>query len=304
MKKTLLTLAALACATIMSAQSLFVGTYNLRQKNSDDSIEGNVWGTRAKMIAEQINFYEPDIFGTQELFYGQLQDIKRQLPDYTYIGVAREDGKKEGEHSAIFYNKTRFELLKSGNFWISQTPDVAGSMGWDAACTRICTWGQFSDRKSGFKFYYFNVHLDHVGVTARREGMKLVLSKMKEVAGENGAAILTGDFNVSQKEEAYDVVVSSGLLKDTYVAADYRFAPNGTFNDFNPNRWTDERIDHIFVTKKFNVRRYAVITDSYWTPNTETSADNNASGKKKKEKYTRRNISDHYPVFAKITFNK
>ena len=125
-------MAVMAFAAAMSAQSLFVGTYNIRYKNADDSIEGNAWSVRSKVLAEQINFYEPDVFGTQEVLYEQLEDLKRGLDKYDYIGVGRDDGKRAGEYSAIFYDKKRFTLLRNGHFWLSEHPDRPGK-GWDAA---------------------------------------------------------------------------------------------------------------------------------------------------------------------------
>lgn len=306
MKKSLFLIAALAFAAIASAQTLFVGTYNIRYKNDGDSIKGNVWSVRSKVIADQINFYEPDIFGTQEVLYTQLEDLKRELDGYDYIGVGRDDGKHAGEYSAIFYDKKRFNLLKNGNFWLSEHPDRPG-LGWDAACTRICTWGQFCDKKTGFKFFYFNLHMDHVGVVARREGAKLVISKIKELAGHGAAVILTGDFNVNQKNEIYKIFSNSGILKDTYASAERRFSTNGTWQDFNNQQWSDQRIDHIFVSPKFNVRRYGMVTDSYWTASKLTPEQIEEAKKHMEPGYEpreRRSPSDHYPVFAKIVFKK
>ena len=299
-------MAVMAFAAAMSAQSLFVGTYNIRYKNADDSIEGNAWSVRSKVLAEQINFYEPDVFGTQEVLYEQLEDLKRGLDKYDYIVVGRDDGKRAGEYSAIFYDKKRFTLLRNGHFWLSEHPDRPGK-GWDAACTRICTWGQFRDKTNGFKFYYFNLHMDHVGVVARREGAKLVISKIKDIAGTASPVILTGDFNVDQTNEIYRIFSDSGILKDCYAFADRRFATNGTWNDFKSYQWTTHRIDHIFVSPKFNVRRYGVVTDSYWTPMEQTEEQKAADKKHFDEGYGRRErrmISDHYPVFAKIVFRK
>lgn len=306
MKKTFLTLAAMAFAATVAAQSLFVGSYNIRYKNSDDSIKGNAWSVRYKVLVEQINFYEPDVFGAQEVLYTQLEDMKRGLDGYDYIGVGRDDGVRDGEYAAIFYKKTQFDLLRNGHFWLSETPDKPG-LGWDAACTRICTWGQFRDKQSKFKFYYFNLHMDHVGIVARREGAKLVIRKIKELAGDGTPVILTGDFNVDQNDEIYKIFSESGILKDTYANADRRFATNGTWNDFKSYVWTESRIDHIFVSPKFDVRRYAVITDSYWTPMT-LSPEQQAEDKKHlasdQVRRERRSPSDHYPVFAKIVFKK
>ncbi|MBQ2167810.1 MAG: endonuclease/exonuclease/phosphatase family protein, partial [Prevotella sp.] len=134
------------------------------------------------------------------------------------------------------------------------------------------------------KFYFFNLHMDHVGVVARREAAKLVVSRIKEMA-QDAPVVLTGDFNVDQTDEIYSIFTQSGILKDSYENARIRFAENGTFNSFKVETKTDSRIDHVFVSPSFKVEAYGLRTDSYW-----------AKG--------RRNLSDHYPVFVKLRGGK
>lgn len=134
-------------------------------------------GGKGKVMTDQIAFEQPDIFGTQEMLAGQISDFEKLLPEYSHIGVARDDGKSAGEHSAIFYREERVKLLRHGDFWLSETPEKP-SLGWDAACVRICTWGEFKERKSGKRFFFFNLHMDHVGVVARREAAKLVVDRI------------------------------------------------------------------------------------------------------------------------------
>lgn len=166
MKRYLLSAVALCFAMAMSAQSLFVGSYNIRYHNSGDDRNGNVWKTRCKVICDQVNFESPDIFGAQEVLHAQLGDMLGALDGYDYIGVGRDNGKTKGEYAAIFYKKDRVKLLNKGNFWLNETPDKP-KLGWDAACIRICSWGEFEQAETGFRFYYFNLHMDHVGVVAR-----------------------------------------------------------------------------------------------------------------------------------------
>lgn len=306
MKRYFSTALALAFTMAMSAQSLFVGTYNIRQHNSGDDKEGNVWSVRSKVIADQINFEDPDAFGTQECFKPQLDDLTARLDGYAHIGVAREDGKEQGEYSAIFYKKSRLQLLHYGNFWLSETPEKPG-LGWDAACIRICTWGEFKQKATGFKFYYFNLHMDHVGIVARREAAKLAVKKIKEIA-KGAPVVLTGDFNVDQTDEIYQIFTTSGVLKDSYVCADHRFAENGTFNAFKPWLKSDSRIDHVFVSPKFNVERYGMLTNMYWTKNPDCDADSekgkDAPQELRFKQYQVRTPSDHYPVLVKMTYRK
>ncbi len=306
MKRLIMSATSLAFAVAMNAQSLFVGTYNIRNHNSDDDREGNVWATRCKVICDQMNFEDPDIFGTQEVLVGQLHDLLSSLDGYAYIGVGRDDGKEDGEYSAIFYKKDRLELLRHDNFWLSETPGRP-SLGWDAACIRICTWGEFHQKDTGFKFYYFNLHMDHVGTVARREAAKLAVKKIKEIA-KGAPVVLTGDFNVDQNDEIYTIFTTSGVLKDSYVCAARRFSENGTFNDFKPLLKSGSRIDHVFVSPAFDVNRYGMLTNMYWTRDNAAAADSvkgkNAPQEIDFSEYTLRTPSDHYPVLVKMNYRK
>ena len=293
MKKTAAFIALFAfCMLSVQAQELRVGTYNIRYKNADDSIKGNVWSKRCQVICDQVNVESPDVWGAQEVLHSQLQDMLARLDNYGYIGVGRDDGDKKGEYAAIFYKKDRVQLLDSGHFWLNETPDKP-ALGWDAACVRICTWGKFAHRslEEGtpetqasklHDFFFFNLHMDHVGIVARREAARLVISKIKELAAD-APIILTGDFNVDQTDEIYEIFTTSGLLVDTYETARLRFAENGTFQAFKTERKTSSRIDHVFVSPSVSVESYALRTDSYWTD-------------------SRRNPSDHYPVFVRLKF--
>lgn len=265
-------------------------SYNLRNANSADSLQGDGWGNRCLIIADLVQFHEFDIFGTQEGLRHQLDSLKASLPKYDYIGVGRNDGKKEGEHAAIFYRIDKFELLEHGDFWLSETPEKP-SVGWDAVLPRICTWGHFKYKDTGFEFLFFNLHMDHIGKQARVESALLVQQKMKEI-GENLPAILTGDFNVDQTSESYQVLHESGILSDSYEVAQLRYATNGTCAGWNPNTYTPNRIDHIFVTKNFIVEKYGVLTDTYRIKNEATGM------------YEARIPSDHFPVKAVLKYTK
>ncbi|WP_161599555.1 endonuclease/exonuclease/phosphatase family protein [Hymenobacter nivis] len=260
-----------ALAGPLGAQTLKLATYNIRYDNKQDT--ANAWHKRLPYLAGLIKFQDFDLFGTQEVLRNQLQDLAGALPGYGHVGVGRDDGKEAGEYSAIFYKTAKFELLKQGTFWLSPTPAVV-SKGWDAALPRICTWGQFRDRGTGFVFYFFNTHFDHIGVVARRESAKLILARVQALAGAT-PAILSGDFNVDQRDESYALINASGRLKDAYATAALVYAPNGTFNDFNSRAKSDARIDHIFLSPAFTVARYGILTDTYGGGKTP---------------------SDHYPV--------
>jgi len=307
MKKQLLILVMVVLCILPTvyAQKLTLATYNIRNENKGDAEKGNGWKQRCPVITQLIRFHDFDIFGSQEVLFGQLNDMLNQLPGYGYIGVGRDDGANAGEFSPIFYKKDKFQLLKSGHFWLSETEDKP-NVGWDAALPRICTWGKFQVKETGNTFWFFNLHMDHIGVKARLESSKLVIQKIKTLcAGE--PAVLTGDFNVDQTSEGYQYLASSGILTDSYQSAEIRYALNGTFNAFDSNLQTDSRIDHVFVTKDFQVVRYGVLTDTYRSKVT-SSSEEIKSGNFPKEvslhQYETRMPSDHFPVEVEVMLGK
>ena len=305
MKRIMTSALLLLMALGIHAQELFVGTYNIRQLNRGDEQAGNVWEMRCNVICNQINFESPDAFGIQEAFVGQLHDMQASLDNYAYIGVGRDDGKEEGEYSAIFYKKDRLKLLHSGNFWLSETPDVP-CKGWDAACVRICSWGEFCQLNGKLRFFYFNLHMDHVGVQARSESAKLILKKIQQFP-EGMPAVLTGDFNVDQTNESYALLDNSGIMRDAYQVAEFRYAMNGTFNDFKTDAKTESRIDHLFLTPNFKVKKYGILTDTYRAEAPEkTTAEQSGNFPKevKIKRYVARTPSDHFPVMIVVETNK
>lgn len=274
--RPLLTLLLFSAITITKSQSLVVGTFNLRFDNPRDS--GNLWVNRAPIVASVIRFHEFDILGTQEGLKNQLDDISSQLPQFDRAGAGRDDGKDAGEHSAIFFRKDKFKLLNKGDFWLSQTPDKP-SLGWDAVCCkRICSWVYLQDKKSGKKFYVFNAHYDHQGVTAREESSKLILEKIRIIAGKE-PVIFSGDFNGDHESSWYKRVANSDIMKDTYNLATQPYTNNPSFNGFGHNINQNGIIDHIFVSNGFEVQKWGILSDSYHG------------------KYP----SDHFPVLTVVT---
>ena len=196
-------------------------------------------------------------------------------------------------------------MLKKGNFWLNETPEKP-ALGWDAVCIRICSWGEFKQSSTGFKFFFFNLHMDHVGVVARREAAKLIVKKVREIA-KGAPVVVTGDYNVDQDNEIFKIFTDSGILKDSYTAARLRFAANGTFNSFNTDLWSTSRIDHVFVSPKFAIDRYGILTNAYWTPAPNVNYDekgHDAPTEVNFRKYIRRAPSDHYPVMVHMKYVK
>jgi len=267
MKKiTLLLFFLLQTITIIKGQQITVATYNLRysiEKNHKfDSTRGEDWQRRGPVAAALTRFHEFEIFGVQEALLHQLEDFSNWLPGYKYVGVGRDDGKKEGEHTAVFYKTERFKVLDHGDFWLSETPEKP-SMGWDGTCChRMCTWVHFEDLESGVTFYFFNTHFDHQAMVARKESAKLILQKIKAIAGEK-PVIFMGDLNGDHNSEWYKTLAESDLLTDTYSQAEEPYAVNGSFNGFGKRTESNSIIDHVFVTKHFQTTKWGILTDTY-----------------------------------------
>lgn len=279
----LLPLVAASCGQVKqqtsAPQPVNVMSFNIRYDNPEDSLDN--WQYRKDRAANAIRFYDVDILGTQEVLHNQLEDLKQRLPGYAVIGVGREDGKEKGEYSALWYKTDRFDLLDSGYFWLSETPEVAGSKGWDGACERIASWAKLQDKKSGKKYFALNTHLDHVGVAARREGISLILDRVNELS-DGLPVIVTGDFNSDPQSDVIKHITDAANpehLTDSRDVAAIVYGPSWSFHDFG-NIPYDRRplIDYVFVNQGLKVLRYGVLAEM----------ENNAF------------LSDHAPVLVTV----
>lgn len=259
----------------MFAQQMNIMTFNIRFNNPDDGV--NAWPNRVEMVSGLLKYHEPDIFGFQEALFGQIEDIQNAMPGYEWFGVGRDDGKKGGEFSPVFFNKKKFILIASGTFWLSETPEKP-SKSWDAALPRIVSWGKFKSKVTGKQFLYFNTHFDHKGDEARKNSAFVIRDKIKEISGNQGLpVILTGDFNLYPESEPISLIKT--FMKDSReITETPPYGPEGTFNSFNWNAPLERRIDYIFTQGGIKVLKYAVLTDS------------------KEQRWP----SDHLPVFVKI----
>ncbi len=265
--------------TACAQQPLTVMTFNLRYNTASDS--ANAWPYRKEHAASQIIFYGVHLLGVQEALHGQMTDLSALLPEFTYFGGGRDDGKTKGEYSAIFYDTTRLQMLEGNMFWLSETPTIPGSKGWDAAITRMVTWCRFKDKITHQVFYAFNTHFDHMGKTARAESAKLLLQQVKVIAGST-PVIVTGDFNADATQEPIQIIADNnnpGHLNDTKALSQTpHFGPSGTFNGFTQKELSDLPIDHIFLKNGGRVLKHATLSESWQG----------------------RFSSDHFPVMAVV----
>lgn len=255
-------------------KSISIITYNIRYNNDKDGV--NAWPNRKDNVKALVKFHDTDILCTQEALAEQF-DALLENSDFEAVGAGRDDGKRKGEFSPIFYNKNRFSKKDGGVFWLSQTPDVP-SKGWDAMFNRVCTWVRLYDRLNKKEFLVFNTHYDHVGVQARIESAKLVKQKIQEIAPKL-PVVYTGDLNVTPETDAI-ATIKSFLSDSKEISIEPPYGPDGTFNGFKFNSPLKDRIDYVFVNKGFKVQKYGVLTDS------------------KDQHY----FSDHLPVFVKLLF--
>ncbi|MCD7795306.1 MAG: endonuclease/exonuclease/phosphatase family protein [Alistipes sp.] len=260
MKRLIYLLAAVAFTACGSATSLSVMTFNMRYDNPEDG--ENNWRFRRERVAEVIKAQDVDVLGTQELLSNQFDDLSGLLTGYQGVGVGRLDGAESGEYCAVFFKKERFTLLDSGTFWLSETPEVVGSLGWDGACERIATWVVLRDRDDR-ELFFIDTHLDHVGQVARDEGVSLLMKRIETLSGGR-PVILTGDFNSEPESSVVAHVQKDGVLRDAKAIAAQRSGADWSFSDFGRIPEAERPLlDYIFVSGDIEAVRYEVLPDTF-----------------------------------------
>jgi endonuclease/exonuclease/phosphatase family metal-dependent hydrolase len=283
--KRLLLLGMFLIATRASAADVLlrVMTFNLRYATAADG--ENSWPNRKDVLLEAIRTFDPDLLGTQETLALQADFLVEKLPGSTLVGVGRDDGKRQGEFSALLFKKARFDLIDSGTFWLSETPEKIGSKSWDSSLPRIATWVRLRDKSDGGReICYLNTHWDHRGNQARVESAKIIRRWISEHAPDS-LAIVTGDLNITEDHEGYRTLASTSdapRLRDVFRLLHPQQGPEeATFHNFSGKRG-GRRIDFIFASPEA-------------TP-LEVGID-----------YTNRDghyPSDHYPVTAVLRVDK
>lgn len=269
----------LAAAMIMSlpllqaqeSEGLKVMSYNIRLGSAQDGT--NSWALRYTATGKMLEDQKPDVFGVQEALEYQVRYIK-EMCGYESVGVGRENGKKEGEHMSIFWNKKTVSMLKWGTFWLSETPEKP-SKGWDAECFRTATWALMKDKKTGKKFYFVNTHLDHKGTEAQKNGLKLIVDRIAEINPDGLPMVLTGDFNIEPKNPALKDL--DARMQSTRKIAE-KTDDHATYNGWGKS---STMIDYIYVSGFSSCPEYQTVTKRY---------------------EDRKFISDHYPIFARLIF--
>ncbi len=246
--------------TLHTQSRLNLMSYNIRYDITTSN--ASPWNERHKAISSQINRFDVDIVGMQEVLVHQKEQMLLDLPGYESIGVGRDDGKNAGEFSPIFYKEERFRVLKSGTFWLSPTPDIP-SKGWDAALNRICTYAQFFHLESKQSFWVFNTHFDHVGEEARMKSSVLILQKIQEVTkGKREIVIFCGDLNLNDDHPTISFLQAQ--MKDALLGSkQVKSNMNNTFNNFDLKNEASNRIDYIFTNKKVEILTFETIVEPF-----------------------------------------
>jgi len=269
--KTLsLSLLCFAC----TAQEYNCMTYNIRYDNPEDGIHN--WHERKEEVLSFLNKSNPDILGIQEGLENQVTYLEEHLESHNYVGVGRNDGKTEGEYTALYYNASKFEVIASETFWLSTTPRVV-SVGWDAALPRICTWARLRDLSTGQEIMVFNTHFDHRGKKARRKAVKLIYRKVVEINTEQLPTVVMGDLNLTPDTKSIRYLQRK--FTDPLQTATQLGGPKGTSSGFEAGDSSGRRIDYIFVSK-FKASSYQHLDP--------------------RRRGTTHNLSDHLPVMAKL----
>lgn len=261
--------------TIMAGKpentELKVMSYNIRLGSANDGT--NSWAMRYTATGEMLDDQKPDVFGVQEALDYQVRYIE-EMCGYEYVGVGRENGKSEGEHMAIFWNKKTVSMLKWGTFWLSETPEKP-SMGWDAACKRTATWALMKDKRTGKKFYFINTHLDHKGAEAQKNGLKLIVDRLSEINPDGYPMVLTGDFNITPENKALTEL--DAKMQSARKIAEKTDSLD-TYNGWGRGSGV---IDYIYVSGFSSCPEFQTVVKRY---------------------NDRKFVSDHYPVVARLIF--
>jgi endonuclease/exonuclease/phosphatase family metal-dependent hydrolase len=256
-----------------TAEPVRIQTYNIMMDKP--SHKTDAWDLRRDGVIQSLHEQNADIFAVQEAFINQVRDLATAFPTHGWVGVGRFDGAEQGEHSAVFYRKDRFELVASGVFWLSATPDVPGSKSWGSSQPRVTTWERLREKPAGGKgeneykgekvqrnnpdLLVFGTHFDHLSGSARLESAKLILRKADELkaAGGDALVVVMGDFNSSQDAPPYREFTAAPALRDAQtLSVEPHIGPDWSFTKLDG--LITSRLDFVFVDPRWQVLRHGI----------------------------------------------
>jgi endonuclease/exonuclease/phosphatase family metal-dependent hydrolase len=241
-----------------AAEPIKIMSYNIRYGTAKDG--ENHWDKRKEFLVDTIKAFDPDLLGTQEVLAFQRDYLSEKFPGYAVWGQGRDDGKEKGEMTPVYWKKDRFEKIDGGHFWLSASPDKVGVAGWDAALPRVASWVKLRDLKDkeGKTILFLNTHFDHIGRRARSEAGKLIRDRI-DTLGKDCSVILSGDFNSSEKSDAYKAIFDKKETAESPIVDTYRSKhptigkEEGTANNFKASLKDGTRIDWIGVSRDFTI---------------------------------------------------
>lgn len=272
----------------MGGCGIRVMSFNIRGSFRDRG-KANAWENRADLNVEVIERRAPDLISFQELQVGNLETYRKRLSQYAHVLGPRYGNGAPYSFNAIFFDARRLELLGSGGFWLSETPETY-SASWGTRVVRSANWAHFRFSETGLSFLHLNTHLDHVSRLARVEGARLVLRKASELLNDEPPVVLTGDFNCRPGTLVYRTFVEGGFV-DTYLAAGNEDgADANTFHAFKGAHYREarpglgpRRIDWILLrdpNRRIRAASHSIVRDH--------------------EEGSGVYPSDHYPVLADL----
>ncbi|KZL83478.1 endonuclease exonuclease phosphatase [Colletotrichum incanum] len=256
---------------------LRIVTQNVRYATKHPTPKEKPWSFRGPKLCNQLDFitsgHESAFICLQEVLYSQLEDIQSYLgPAWGHIGLGRDDGKRSGEFSPVFYQVDRWKCERNETLWLSKTPEKP-SRGWDAALNRVVTIGGFLDKQTDTRVVVMSTHFDHQGVVAREESAKLLLKIARDWSkGANGkpptAVLLAGDFNSTPEDNAYKTMVApeSGMVDvSTQVPEEKRYGNELTYTSFDEPNEKPTRIDFLFVKdpSPVTIKTFGVLSNKF-----------------------------------------
>lgn len=254
-------------------------SFNVRYENGED--EGSrAWRLRVVGSVRMIREENPDVIGVQEALRGQAADLWASLPDYEFIGAARDDGRRAGEYAGIFFRRDRFEadLTDSGTFWLSDTPEKPGSKTWGNEIPRTATWLRLVDRSTQRGFYIFNTHWDHRHQGSRERSAGLLAERIAKRRSSDEPIVLLGDFNAVEQNPGLAFLKREARLTDAFQSLHPRETARTTLHFWRDSREGTLKVDHILLS---------------------SGAEVLAAGIRDQDKPM---VSDHFPVTARVVF--
>jgi endonuclease/exonuclease/phosphatase family metal-dependent hydrolase len=252
-------------------------SFNVRYENNEDA-GSRAWRQRVIGVVRMIRDERPDVIGVQEALHGQAADLWASLPDYEFIGAGRDDGRRAGEYSGIFFRRDRFETSDGGTFWLSDTPEKPGSKTWGNEIPRTVTWLRLVDRSTQRGFYIFNTHWDHRHQGSRERSARLLMDRASGRKNLHEPVVLLGDFNAVEQNPALAALRNQGVLVDVFQSLHPQEKERTTLHFWRGSRAGLLKVDHIFVSHEAEVIS-AGIRD-----------------------HDMPMVSDHFPVIARVIF--